>query len=154
MHQNSIAKQEDTNRKRDNPAETMRHVSQYQGHQSNPDIVKNVTVFAAVLGTAGRRSHARTRGCYPQSSSALVWENFVSSKLCIDKGRHRSAFHHSVHDAHKKEKNSRNKDISKDQKEKKVLTLSYETLTTKFILFFFVSMSVLVTWTLTFYNWI
>lgn len=83
LHQNSIAKQEDMNRKRDNPAETMRHVSQYQGHQSNPDIVKNVTVFAAVLGTAGK-----TVTCANSGVLSAVFICISLRKLCIQQAVH------------------------------------------------------------------
>lgn len=80
----------------------------YQGrHRVTLTWLKNATVFAAVLGAAGGLSHVLTLllgVVNPQSSSPLGWERVESSKLCIDKGRHRSAFHHSVNDAHKKRK--------------------------------------------------
>lgn len=85
-------------------------------------MVKNATVFAAVLGTAGGLSHVLTcapLGVNQQSSSPLGRKRDESSKLCIDKGRHRSAFHHSVNDARKKKKTrKKNKQVPKDQKER------------------------------------
>lgn len=43
-------------------------------------------------------------GVKPQTSSPLSSERVESSKLCIDKGRHRSAFRHSVNEYKKKKK--------------------------------------------------
>lgn len=90
--------------------------------QRNPDADKSVTVFAAVLGTAGQPSHALTwilGGRHPQYSSALGREMVVCSELCIDKGRHRSAFHNSVNNVHINRK--KQKQVVKDQKRENVL---------------------------------
>lgn len=54
----------------------------------------------------------------PESSPPFGWERVESSKLCIDKGRHRSAFHHSVNDAQKKKKENKTLQVPKNQKER------------------------------------
>lgn len=89
---------EQRNNERDDPARPVNVGRRCPGKD------KRATVVAAVFWTAGGPLYVHTRTLGEGSPKVLGRKRVIPSELCIDKGRHHSAFHNSVNNAHKNRK--------------------------------------------------